>query len=63
MAPPDLPTRLRDTADNIHSRGPGIAAEHLREAAKVIDELSAKLGAARHSESCVEDRTVVEFRR
>lgn len=36
----DFPTRLRDTADNIHSRGPASAAEHLRAAALEIETLA-----------------------
>ena len=39
-------SKFRDTADNIHSRGPAIAASHLREAADIIDALTARLASA-----------------
>ena len=32
-----LSAKLRDTAANIHSRGPDIASEHLREAATALE--------------------------
>ena len=38
-----MSSKFRDTADNIHSRGPAIAASHLREAADIIDTLTARL--------------------
>jgi hypothetical protein len=45
----DLPTKLRDTAANIHSRGPGIATVHLRSAADALDAALKRAAEAEHS--------------
>jgi len=48
MTHQDLPTLLRDTAENIHSRGPAIASSHLRSAADRIDHLQADVATEKH---------------
>jgi hypothetical protein len=47
MTKPTLPERLLDTANNIHSRGAGIAEQMLREAAEAITQHRAQLDAYR----------------
>ena len=61
MTHQDLPALLRDTAENIHSRGPSVASAHLRSAADRIEHLQSMLDAAKMREQ-TKDAVVVAMR-
>ena len=48
MTHSDLPVLLRDTAENIHSRGPSIASAYLRSAADRIEHLQTDVATEKH---------------